>query len=78
MRQGRAEYGGSNAVAVIPPDRSGTTAYRRYYRPIGAILPLIGGIAVPYCRATTAKPDTKRARPKIEAVVERYWSGTTA
>ena len=64
---------------------SGTTARpERYYRlqavlpPIGAVLPLIGGTAVPYCRATTAKPDTKRAGSKIEAVVEPYWSGTTS
>ena len=77
-RQGRAEYVGSNAVAVLPPDRSGTTAYRRYYRPIGAVLPLIGGTAVPYCRATTAKLDTKNARPKIEAVPARNRSHTTA
>ena len=75
---GRAEYSGSNAVAVLPPDRSGTTAYRRYYRPIGAVLPLIGGTAVPYCRATTAKLDTKNARPKIEAVPARNRSRTTA
>ena len=77
-RQGRAENGGSNAVAVLPPDRSGTTAYRRYYRPNGAVLPLIGGTAVPYCRATTAKLDTKNARPKIEAVPARNRSRTTA
>ena len=64
MRPGRAEYGGSNAVAVLPPDRSGTTAYRRYYRPNGAVLPLMGGTVVPYCHATTAKPDTKRQDPK--------------
>ena len=50
---------------------SGTTARpERYYRlqavlpPIGAVLPLIGGTTVPYCRATTAEPDTKRADPK--------------
>ena len=67
-----------NAVAVLPPDRSGTTAYRWYYHPIGAVLPLIGGTAVPYCRATTAKLDTKNARPKIEAVPTRNRSRTTA
>ena len=75
---GGAEHGTKNAVAVLPPDRSGTTAYRRFYRPFWAALPLIGGTAVPYCRATTAKLKTKNARPKIEAVVERYWSGTTS
>ena len=32
---GGAEHGTKNAVAVLPPDRSGTTAYRRYYRPSG-------------------------------------------
>ena len=64
---------------------SGTTARpERYYRlqavlpPIGAVLPLIGGTAVPYCRATTAKLDTKNARPKIEAVPARNRSRTTA
>ena len=35
-RQDRAEYGGSNAVEVLPLDRSGTTAYRRNYH---ALLP---------------------------------------
>ena len=75
---GGAEHGTKNAVAVLPPDRSGTTAYRRFYRPIGAVLPLIGGTAVPYCRATTAKLDTKNARPKIEAVPARNRSRTTA
>ena len=30
-----AEHGTKNALAVLPPDRSGTTAYRRYYRPSG-------------------------------------------
>ena len=49
----------------------GSTAYKRYYRSpqryyrsTGAVLPLIGGTTVPYCRATTAEPDTKRADPK--------------
>ena len=32
---GGAEHGTKNAVAVLPPDWSGTTAYRRYYRPSG-------------------------------------------
>ena len=77
-RQGRVEYDSSNAVAILPPDRSGTTAYRRYYRPFWAALLLIGGTAVPYCRATTAKLDTKNARPKIEAVPARNRSRTTA
>ena len=57
---------------------SGTTARpERYYR-LQAVLPLIGGTAVPYCRATTAKLDTKNARPKIEAVPARNRSRTTA
>ena len=33
---GGAEHGTKNAVAVLPPDRSGTTAYRRNCR---ALLP---------------------------------------
>ena len=61
---GGAEHGTKNAVAVLPPIR--------------AVLPLIGGTAVPYCRATTAKLDTKNARPKIEAVPARNRSRTTA
>ena len=65
---GGAEHGTKNAVAVLPLDRSGTTAYRRYYR----------RTVVPYCRATTAKLDTKNARPKIEAVPARNRSRTTA
>ena len=50
---------------------------KRYYRPAGAVLPLRRYYRA-LCRATTAKPDTKRAGPKIEAEEERHCSGTTA
>ena len=86
--------GGNNPTVTphTSPAESGTTAWpavlplplavlplgpERYYRSGRAVLPQTSGTTAPTAAASTIKPDTKKT-PRIEAVLARDRSGTTA